>query len=475
MKTPIVGGSAVSRSRQAAYNKLVNLFPCIVKHGGKEQAYLTRCPGLRKIATVGNGPIRGMIELNGVGYIASGSKLYSLTENLVVTELGTIVGGTGSVSMAYNGIQIFVSCNPSAYLYNVSTAAFSQITDADFAGSKHVRYIDGYFVFNQPNSRKFWKTALLDGAAIDGLDFASVEANPSNITALEVDHREVFLFSKTSCEVWGDAGTAGFPFERINGAIMDVGCIAPDSVARMDNSLFFLGADKNGYGMVYRIQGYNPVAISDDTIGYAIESYKRQGIQIEDAIAYCYQSEHHVFYVLTFPSANKTWCYDAATGLWHERAGFVSGDQLRHRSNCHMSFLGYPTVGDFENGNIYALDQNVYSDNGSIQKWERSWRAMHPGSNEGGRQIHRELQIDFETGVGLVSGQGSDPVVNLIWSDDGGNVWSNYHSKQLGKIGEYNVRVIWHRLGAVKNGRDRIYEVSGTDPVKIEITAAWLT
>jgi len=474
MKTTIVGGSSVSRSNQSACNRLVNLFPVIVQHGGKEHAYLTRCAGLRKIATVGNGPIRGMIELDGVGYIASGTKLYSLTVNNVVTELGTISGSNGRVSMAYNGIQIFIACNPSAYLYNVSTAAFAQITDVDFVGAKHIRYVDGYFVFNEPNSRKIWKTALLDGSAIDGLDFASVEANPSNITALEVDHREVFLFSKTSCEPWGNAGLAGFPFERINGGIMDVGCIAPDSVARMDNSILFLGADKNGYGMVYRISGYNPVAISDSNLGYAIESYKRDYGTIEDAFAYCYQSEHHIFYVLTFPTANKTWCYDASTGLWHERASFSAGQFYRHRSNCHMAFNGYPTVGDFENGNIYVLDKDIYTDNEETQKWLRSWRAMPTGANDGKMQIHNKLQIDFETGVGLVSGQGSDPVVSLRWSDDGGNVWSNYHTKQIGNIGEYSARVIWRRLGATRGGRDRVYEVSSTDPVKIDITGAWL-
>jgi hypothetical protein len=166
--------------------------------------------------------------------------------------------------------------------------------------------------------------------------------------------------------------------------------------------------------------------------------------------------------------------YDVATGAWHERAGWENGQFTRHRSNCQCNFLGNTVVGDFENGNIYTLDLDVYADNNQEQKWLRSWRALPTGQNNLNRTAHHSLQLDAETGVGLNNGQGSDPQCMLRWSDDGGHTWSSEHWASMGKIGQYGFRTFWRRLGMTDKIRDRVYEVSGTDPVKIAIVGAEL-
>ena len=203
---------------------------------------------------------------------------------------------------------------------------------------------------------------------------------------------------------------------------------------------------------------------------FAISQYD----DISDAIAYTYQQQGHSFYVLTFPTANKTWCYDVATQMWHERAGWENSQFARHRSNCQMFFGGQTIVGDFENGKLYALDLNVFEDDDVPQKWLRSWRALGSGQNNLKRSAHHTLQLEITSGVGLVSGQGSDPQIMLRWSDDGGHTWSNEHWTSAGKIGEYGRRAIWRRLGMTTKLRDRLYEVSGTDPVEITIMGAEL-
>jgi hypothetical protein len=139
-----------------------------------------------------------------------------------------------------------------------------------------------------------------------------------------------------------------------------------------------------------------------------------------------------------------------------------------------MFFNGENTIGDYENGNLYAYDLDVYADNGAAQKWLRSWRALETGQNTLKRTAHHSLQLDCETGVGLVTGQGDDPQVMLRWSDDGGHTWSSEHWVSIGKIGEFHRRAIWRRLGMTMKLRDRVYEVSGTDPVKIAIMGAQL-
>ena len=504
MKTPILGSTYVARSVNAADARMVNLFPEIVPEAGKEPAFLNRAPGLKLLNTIGLGPIRGLWAFSSddaTAFVVSGTQLYKINTSYVATLVGN-VSGTGPVSMADNGTQLFIACNGPSYIYNNTTNVFGQIIDPDFPGAVTVCYLDGYFVFNEPNSQKLWVTQLLDGTSIDPLDFASTEGSPDGLLAVVSNFREVWAFGTNSIEVWYDSGATDFPLQRIQGAFNELGCAAPYSIAKMDNGLFWLGRDRRGQGIVYRANGYTGVRISTHAVEWQIQQYT----DMSDAIAYTYQQDGHSFYVLIFPTANTTWVYDASTQAWHERAGFADGMFTRHRSNCQMAFHNKIVVGDFENGKIYAFDLEDYSDNGSIQKWLRSWRALPTGTNNLKRTAQHSLQLDCETGVGLsgdvfgtfngyllaengnflitesnafieldgVVTQGSDPEVMLRWSDDGGHTWSNEHWAPIGKIGAYGHRTFWRRLGMTMKLRDRVYELSGTDPVKITIMGAEL-
>lgn len=419
--------------------------------------------------TAGTGPIRGLWQFGGYGYAVSGNTLYQIDTNWNATAKGSVSGG-GPVSMADNGTQLFIAANPDGYIYNATTDVFQQITDPDFPGAVTVGYLDGYFVFNEPNSQKIWVTSLLDGTQIDPLEFASAEGNPDNVVAVFVDHRELWVYGTNSAEVWYNAGTLDFPLARIQGAFNELGCAAPYSIAKMDNQIYWLGKDARGQGMVFRAAGYMGQRISTHAIEWQLQQYT----DLSDAVGYTYQQDGHSFYVLIFPQANTTWVYDAATQTWHERAGWSNGSFTRHRSNCQVAFNNEVIVGDFENGNIYAFDLDVYADNGQIQKWLRSWRALPTGQNNLKRTAHHSLQIDLESGVGLNLGQGSDPEIMLRWSDDAGHTWSNYHTTTIGKIGEYYRRVFFRRLGMTLKLRDRVYELSMTDPVKIAVMGAEL-
>jgi hypothetical protein len=504
MKTPILGQTYVARSVNAADARMVNLFAEVLSEG-KEAAFLQRAPGLRKLNTIGNGPIRGLWAFSSsdsTAFVVSGTALYKIDTLYTVTLIGT-VAGTGPVSLADNGTQLFIAANGPSYIYNNTTNAFGQITDPDFPGAVTVAYLDGYFVFNEPNSQKMWITQLLDGTSIDPLDFASTEGSPDGLVAVLSNFREIWAFGTNSIEVWYDTGASDFPLQRIQGAFNELGCAAPFSVAKVDNGLFWLGRDRRGQGIVYQANGYSGQRISTHAVEWQIQQYA----DLTDAIAYTYQQDGHSFYVLIFPTANTTWVYDLATQAWHERAGWKNGSFTRHRSNCQMAFNNEVIVGDFENGNIYAFDLDDYSDNGQIQKWLRSWRALGPGKNDLNRTSQHSLQLDIESGVGLngfsvaeniylqtendeylitesgdylisddqtVITQGSDPQVMLRWSDDGGHTWSNEHWASIGKIGEYYKRVFWRRLGMTLKLRDRVYEVSMTDPVKVAILGAEL-
>ena len=140
---------------------------------------------------------------------------------------------------------------------------------------------------------------------------------------------------------WYDYGGPDFPLQRIQGAYNEIGCVAAYSVAKLDNGVFWLGADARGEGIVYRTNGYTGVRISTHAVEWQIQQYA----SMSDAVAYTYQQDGHAFYVLNFPTANTTWVYDAATQAWHERAGFVSGAFTRQRANCQCNFNGTIIVG----------------------------------------------------------------------------------------------------------------------------------
>lgn len=503
MKTPILGSAYVARSVNAADNRMINMFPEVVPEGGMEPAFLQRCPGLLFHQTIGTGPIRGLWAHQTRGqdfYVVSGFEVYKLTSlDATPIKLGDVTG-TGPVSIADNGSQIFFACNPDAFIYDESNNTFTQITDPDFPGASTVGYLDGYFVFSEPNSQKIWVTQLYDGFQVDPLDFASAEGSPDGVVGLIVDHRECWVFGTDSTEVWYNAGGQDFPLAPIQGAFNEIGCVAPHSIAKMDNTVFWLGADARGQGMIFRAVGYTAQRISTHAIEWQIQNYKN----MSDAVAYTYQQDGHSFYVISFPDADETWVYDAATGAWHQRSsytaravsegGFASeafdqnafyaisfinpasstGRFSRHRSNCQCNFQGNIVVGDYDNGNIYTFDLDVYDDNGVAQRWLRSWRALPTGRNDLRRTAHHSLQLECETGVGTIEGVGADPQAMLRWSDDGGHTWSNEHWVSMGRIGATGTRAIWRRLGMTQKLRDRVYEVSGSDPVRLYVMGAEL-
>ena len=213
------------------------------------------------------------------------------------------------------------------------------------------------------------------------------------------------------------------------------------------------------------MNGYTPVRISTHAIENAMQGYS----VISDAIAYTYQQEGHEFYVLTFPSADVTWVFDMATQMWHQRGWRDTFNVLhRHRSNCAMQFNGKIIVGDYQNGYLYVLSRSAFTDNGYLIKRVR--RCQHL-TNDLNRIFYHSFQIQFQPGVGLSTGQGSDPECVLRWSDDGGMTFGNDHILKIGKIGKYKNRAMKRRLGYA---RDRIFEVEMTDPVDAVIVSAEL-
>lgn len=480
-----IGPTYQAQSKNVDCQRCINLYPQMDELGtGKERevACLVSTPGLATLLTLAGGAYRGSFTSTaGVLYAVGGNKLYSITSAWVATELGTLLTTTGKVNMADDGFNLVLVDGPNGYNWNLTSLLFTQITDGNFHGSDVVQFVDGYFVFNWPGTGYFYVSELpttdpntglpVDATtpiafANDPAQIANAEGSADIIVSIVATNENVWLFGDKTTEIWYDAGLSpGMPFERVQGAFVEFGCAAKFSPARLANTVFWLGKNEQGQGVVVMANGYQPQRISTHPVESAIQSYS----DISDAISYTYQENGHNFYVLNFPTGDATWVYDTATGFWHERAYTSNGELGRHRANGHSFAYQTHVVGDYATGQIYQLSDSLYSDDGAPITRERV--SPHVSSDMV-RMFYSKFQLDIEGGTGLDGiGQGTDPQVMLQFSDDGGHTWSNEKQVSLGKIGRTKHRVIFRRLGS---SRDRVFRVKITDPVRVTLIGAEL-
>lgn len=464
-----IGAAYEARSRDFDAQQCINLYLEMSESGtSKSPACLIGTPGYKLWAElVSSGTVRGLYRFTpDIAVAVVGGSVYKITRSPFSTTLiGSIVSRTSTVAMADNGTVIMmVTGFVEGYYIDPVAGTVVSIGSVDFIGGNGVGFIGGRFVWNKLGTGQ-WQYTEPYSTAIDPLNFYTAESSPDALSTLVVNHSEVWLPGPDSVEVWALTGDNTDPFARIQGAQMETGIDAPNSLAKMDNTIFWLGGDARGRGIVLKAVGYSQAQrVSTHAVEYAISQYG----DITDAQAFAYQQEGHTFYVLTFPTAGKTWVFDAATGLWHERVFRAEdGTYQRIRANCQMSFDGATIVGDYLSGRLYRFDLDTYTDVGGVPI--PRVRACPHLSSDLKQQLFHSLQIDMQTGVGLSSGQGSDPQAMLQWSDDGGHTWSNEAWAPIGRLGEYRTRVRWRRLG---RGRDRIFRVVITDPVKVVLIGA---
>lgn len=419
----------------------------------KTQVALFGAPGLVSFASVGSGPIRGMWNMNEMVYVVSGSSLYSVSSTGVATQLGIGISGTNIVSMSDNGTQLCIVNGVNGYIYSTATG-FIRIVDPAFNPADVVTFFDEYFVFNWTGTNKFFISNILDGTTYDALAFASAEVQPDYVLSIVNQQENLLIFGTRSIETWYDSGDVNFPFARYDGATIERGLGAALATVKEDNSVFFLGNDL----IFYRLNGVVPVRVST----HAIEAAWRQYGTTSDAYCFSITYEGHKWVVITFPSANATWVFDIATELWHERMSFnTDGSEMgRWRGAQFVYCYGKNLIGDAYTNTIGYFNSSTYTEYGNPIIGELVAPVIHADRH---RVFMSRFELDVQTGIGLTTGQGSDPQIMVNWSDDGGRTYSQLQQwNTMGKIGEYLIRLRWLRLGQF---RQRVMKVTISDPV----------
>ena len=408
-------------------------------------------------------PVYGMRVMGENLYVVVGDKVYKIDSSKTVTLLGNITTEIGNVTMTDNGDQVTIQLpNGTAYYCTPTASSLTQITDADFNDSGSVTTLDGFTVSALLNSNEFQWSDLNTTQNWNALNAATVEANSSKIVRVYQNNLELWFFKENIIQVFYNTGSGTPLFQRKEGVYIEKGCASKYSVATMDNSFFFLGNDR----LIYQTLGYQLKPISTFPISQEIENYTT----IDDAIGFTYVQDGHKFYCLTFPSEDKTWEYDITTELWHERESVNnSGIDGRWRANCHAYFAGKNLVGDFQTGIIYELDPDVYTENGTVIKREIIGTTMFKNF---ARFSLNKFVVMMDTGIGIATGQGSDPQLVGRFSDNGGKTYTDELWQPIGAEGSFLTEVFWTKIGG--KARSFIARLNYSEPTKFQIVGAFV-
>lgn len=503
----LAGGQDVAPNPGQNAQVCINWYAEVDQQNPKEIIGLLGCPGLTPLvnapgggapgfsssmaawplpSSITNLPVRGAWELpnDQTALVVIGNTCYLLTvaiaatasafPTLALTAVGSLLTSNGPVCIRDNnagGYAVIVD-GPYGYTYNIATRAFARITDPAFLGADRVAYIDGWWIFNQPGTQTFYTNLPQYSITFSGSSFALKDAYPDNLVTIFESKEQLWLVGDKTTEVWYDAGGQFFPFQRLVGTLMQAGCKAKHSIARFSaggqDGLIWFGRSERGENVIILTRGFTVEVVSTPGFGDEVAQYPITS----DAVGYSYQENTHEFYVLTFPTADTTWVYDSQSGLLHKRLSYDPYAQKfhRHRSNAFLNFQGMRIVGDYQNGTLYQLTRNAYTDAGwPILAQRRTPHIWDKGQR--GRTFMASLQLDFLPGVGNPSGLGSNPQCTLSISRDSGRTFGQSWPASLGQIGQTKTRTMWRRLGF---GRDNVLDLQVIDPVRRDLIGATL-
>lgn len=440
----IVGGFNQQFEPRIDRQRTFNMYKVLDRDGNKPRALLAT-PGKRLETEIGVNRVRQLFEHEDILYAVINDAVYRFDIAFTPTLLGNLNTTTGYVGVEANdrdsGAQIIFVDGVDGWIWDTGTSMFTQITDPDFLGApRDVAYQDGYFIVVDGDTDQWQLSAINDGLDWPTEFVARANSRPDTLIGVAELHRRVFLFSTDSVEVWHDAGAASFPFRRDNSLLLEYGCAAVGSIAKGYERIIWLSQNTNGAGPVMMVTGTRPIPISTTAIDIQLQSLSP--LEASEARAFIYKQDGHIFYVLSFTSFNKTFCFDVTTAEWHER-GTLAED--RDTAECHAFFNNTHYVGAFNEPKILEYSTAITTDEGVPRKYRRVTPPIYTEGYEKTR-INR-LDVKLLHGDATANGEGSDPEIRLAVSRDGGQTFGNVRSRKIGRLAQWLFRTRWHRLG----------------------------
>ena len=462
------------------------------------QSNLFPVPGIELLGNVSQvDTTRGAHVFKEIPYFVIGTTLYRLNqtfplnvETFDLESLGTIEG-VGRVFITDNGTEMCIVAPPDdvtagkSYIFTDDPDTLTEITDPNFDGpASSVVFIDGFFVFSKANDKKFFNSPLNAGLGpYDPLDFSTAEADPDNIRVLVSYRNQLYVFGSETVEIFRNIGRAPAPFQRISGAVIDVGCTVPQSAKLFAGGIAFVGQGVNERAGIWLIVGGQKTKLSTTAIDNVIADIAELDAPFQ-AFSTVYADRGNFFYSLSLQ--DTTLFYDQTSQTWAERRSQTGLELGRYRVADIVRAYGRFIVGDLQDGRVGSFNNEVFTEYNILvrrlfssrpfdQEGDPIFMARLEAVIESGKGLTNDITLEAgtkETGVPILVTGGSDPQITYSFSDDGGRIFKGFIARSMGKKGEYNIRPIWRRLGRFPRSRVIQIEVaSPTDATIIKLEA----
>lgn len=465
----LIGGAYRARALIASAQDCINLYVEKNPQSSQSAAPFTFYPrpGYRRLQAA---PMVGLgrgcyCASNGKLFVVVGTNVYYVDANWTFTLIGTIALGTSIVSMADNGTDILMVDGTSAgYSIDLASNVMAAVIDPAFYGGDRVEYVGSAFMLNRIGTPQFYISGP-NALTWDPLDFGQKTASPDPLVAVPAMNNQAWLLGTKRGEVWYYSGAADFPWQQLPGVLVEHGCAAKNSPASADKFLFWLTQDKDGKPWIakgsadYSVVKASTFAIDNEIQGYAVWN---------DAVGYVKQQLGHTFYVINFPSANKTWQYDLSNNEWNRLASVdANGNLNRDYGQLHAYAYNTNVVVHWQNGNLLASDPDTAADDGIDFPCVRSF----PHSVDTMQRIsYRCFTANIATGQ-IIDPNAEVPQITFSQSVDRGQTFRMGRTKSLGAVGKPKTLPRWWRLDLA---RDSVFKLEWMASARAPLNGGFL-
>lgn len=388
-------------------------------------------------------------------YAVGGGKLYSWDIDGVLTEIGAVPGGDRCI-LSNDGVNIIIVSDAGVFKYDGTS--ITTVTDANIIGSTAVTFLNSQMIYTK--DRLFTIADPNQPDVASGLNSAAAESKPDDLVIAYAFQQNAYMFGKRSCEPWWNTGEGNPPLARIDGQIFEIGCASKFSVANTDEFMYWLGDDN----AIYRASGGTKERISTTAISNAIEGYSTT----VSAIGQTFTLQGMNFYMLTFPTANKTWCLNESLGKngWFELSSGLQYGQYEVSSIIQA----YGKLWGIGFGKLYELDINTFMNGDNPILRSRTTSSINGKllGKPGAEVQMSKFKLLMETGRTVISGQGENPRIMFEVSYDGGASWVPKGWAKTGRLGQFMIEVEMFNLDVFY---DCIIRFSTSDPSQYSVYA----
>lgn len=467
MRIPIniTGGDYQHKSRPLTKQVCRNFWPQLqATQKAKSPYVLQPFYGLKIFKEQIGGADRGSFTNQGSYFKVSGSTFYQIASDGTHTAKGTIPGAARCKFSAMGASVLINNGEGSIYVWNGTTLTLN--TSPNIGSPRGVTVLNNQAIYDAGSGQGFDVSDVGDPLTINGLNNAQAES-ASDALILPYAYREtLYLFGEKTIEPWWNSGQGNPPFDRIQGAIVNIGLGAENSVADTPDFIFFFGSDRQFYSLTGGSAAVETV-ISTPAMAKIFEDYST----VDDVIGWTMQLQGQWFYCATFPTENITWVFPVG-GEWFQWGSGLSG---RIRANSYVNVFGKHLVGDYASANIYELDAETYTDAGETIIRTRDTAPIHNGLLKNGTDGYdfefKAFELFMEVGVGLPSGQGENPKIKISTSRDGGKTFGHERMISVGRSGDTRRHVMVKNLGRF---RECVLRVQCSDPIFWSIYDAYI-